>query len=117
MLPCHGRGRGFESRPVRKNPYACRRDFLFMAFQVYILQSEQDGSFYKGYSENVFKRLQEHNEGLSQYTSAKLPWKLVYYETLSDKKTALIRERNLKKYSTERLITLINSPKNELKVG
>ena len=20
MLPCHGRGRGFESRPVRKNP-------------------------------------------------------------------------------------------------
>ena len=21
MLPCHGRGRGFESRPVRKNKY------------------------------------------------------------------------------------------------
>ncbi len=88
-----------------------------MAFQVYILQSEQDGSFYKGFSENVFNRLQEHNDGFSQYTSSKRPWKLVYYETLPDKKSSLIREKNLKKYSIERLIALINSPKNKLKVG
>ena len=33
MLPCHGRGRGFESRPVRKKGYlAISSLFLVLAF-------------------------------------------------------------------------------------
>ncbi len=84
---------------------------------VYILQSEKDGSFYKGYTEDVCKRLEKHNAGFSQYTSAKMPWKLVYFETMPDKKSALIREKNLKKYSLERIEVLIASPKNELEIG
>jgi putative endonuclease len=85
-----------------------------MAFYVYILQSEFDGSFYKGFSENPLQRLGQHNSGESHYTSLKRPWKLVYIEELADKRSALIREKNLKKATTQRLTEIINSNKNIL---
>jgi predicted GIY-YIG superfamily endonuclease len=40
-----------------------------MAHCVYILRSLKDGTFYKGYSENVSIRLAQHNRGESEYTS------------------------------------------------
>src|ERR1043166_6559423 len=77
--------------------------FRFMSFYVYIIQSEQDASYYKGFSENCMERLRQHNEGLSFYTSRKLPWKLVYMEEHESKVSALKREKNLKKTSLERM--------------
>ncbi|MGN6533463.1 MAG: GIY-YIG nuclease family protein [Ginsengibacter sp.] len=85
-----------------------------MPFYVYILKSECDGSFYKGFSENPLQRLDQHNKGESHYTSSKTPWKLVYIEELPDKRSALIREKNLKKATTQRLHEIINSNKNIL---
>ncbi|MBN8700637.1 MAG: GIY-YIG nuclease family protein [Chitinophagales bacterium] len=85
-----------------------------MPYYVYILQSEKDNSFYKGFSENPSHRLIEHNAGLATYTRTKTPWKLVYIEEWPDKTTALARERNLKKADRNRIIALINSPKNLL---
>ena len=52
-----------------------------------------DGTYYKGSSENYLKRLEEHNAGLSPYTSGKIPWELFYVEVHPDKRSALIRER------------------------
>ena len=85
-----------------------------MSFYVYIIQSELDSSFYKGFSENPLQRLEQHNNGESHYTSLKRPWKLVYIEELSDKRSALIRERNLKKATIQRLSEIIKSNKNIL---
>jgi len=86
-----------------------------MAYFVYIIQSERDSSFYKGFSENCYERLKRHNEGLSIYTSRKIPWKLVYIEEHESKISALKRERNLKKATVERIKALIISDKNLLK--
>lgn len=83
-----------------------------MAYYVYIIQSLKDGSFYKGFTENPLQRLAEHNNKESHYTSAKTPWKLVYVEEKSSKKEALIREKNLKKATIERIQALITLPKN-----
>ena len=47
-----------------------------------------------------------------KYTSTKMPWKLVYIELFESKREALIRERNLKKATTERINHLINITKN-----
>ncbi len=35
MLPCHGRGRGFESRPIRKSPQRKLGAFCFMVYHVF----------------------------------------------------------------------------------
>ena len=86
--------------------------FAFMSHYVYILESLKDGTFYKGYTSEPLLRLQQHNNKASQYTSTKTPWKLVYVEELPSKRDALIREKNMKKASMDRLLALINHPKN-----
>ena len=83
-----------------------------MAFYVYIIQSELDGSYYKGYSEHPHIRLIQHNNKECTYTSSKTPWILVYVEEMESKTAALIRERNLKKATHARIEALIKHPKN-----
>ncbi|HNA42437.1 MAG TPA: GIY-YIG nuclease family protein, partial [Saprospiraceae bacterium] len=62
---------------------------------VYILQSQLDNSFYIGSTNDLQRRVDQHNAGLSQYTSTKIPWKIVYVETLASKTEALKREKFL----------------------
>ena len=83
-----------------------------MKYYVYILQSLKDNTFYKGYTNDYVKRLEEHNAGNSRYTSNKTPWKLVYVEECKDKTTALKREISLKKANMDYLRWLINQDSN-----
>jgi putative endonuclease len=83
-----------------------------MMYYVYILQSLKDQSYYKGYTENPLLRLERHNNGESPYTRHKLPWKIVYLESVIPKRKALIREKVLKKYSHQQIEQLIGSAKN-----
>ena len=83
-----------------------------MAHYVYIIESVLDGTFYKGYSGDPMKRLQQHNQGESKYTLGKMPWKLVYVEECKTKSAALIRERNLKKAERSRIQQLLLHSKN-----
>ena len=85
-----------------------------MTFYVYILQSLSDFSFYRGYTEDPIVRLQRHNNGESEYTSRKVPWKLVHLEYYASKREALIREKSLKKYSQRQIAELIASTRNRL---
>ncbi|HTO38600.1 MAG TPA: GIY-YIG nuclease family protein [Brumimicrobium sp.] len=66
-------------------------------YWVYILQSEKDNSFYIGQTSSIEGRLLEHNQGISRYTSRKIPWKIVYTEEYSSRKEAMQREQFLKK--------------------
>ena len=94
MPPCHGGGREFESRPDRKGPgYP---GFFMESYFVYIIRSDKDQTFYIGYTTDISRRLEEHNQGKSNYTSHKIPWKLVYLETFYSKSDALKREKFLK---------------------
>ena len=68
-----------------------------LMYYVYILQSEQDASFYIGYTSDIERRLEEHNEGKSRYTSKKTPWQLVYFEKFEEKSDAIKREIFLKR--------------------
>jgi putative endonuclease len=79
-----------------------------MAFHVYILQSEVDHTYYKGYTSNITQRLDEHNNGFSRYTSKKIPWRIVYLEEFQTKREALIRERQLKRVNQNYLRSLIS---------
>ena len=44
-------------------------------YQVYVIQNE-GGRFYIGLSENVAKRLADHNSGVSTWTRYRGPWTL-----------------------------------------
>ncbi len=60
----------------------------------------KDNSIYSGYTNNLDKRLEVHNSGKgAKYTRARLPVKLEYFEEFDNKKEALKREREFKKYS------------------
>ena len=84
-------------------------------YYVYIIQSEVDGSFYKGFTTDYLKRLAAHNAGLSTYTSRKIPWKLMYVEELPSKKEALQRELMLKRQNSQYINWLIQQPSNLIK--
>ncbi|TSC83471.1 MAG: excinuclease ABC subunit C domain-containing protein [Parcubacteria group bacterium Gr01-1014_17] len=63
---------------------------------VYILQSAQDVSYYTGSTEDIEKRLAEHNSGMSKYSRTKRPFKLIWYCAFRDKLKALAFEKYLK---------------------
>lgn len=75
-----------------------------MMFIVYILQSEKDNSYYVGYTSNIDVRLSFHNEGLSQYTSAKRPWRVAYQESFESKSEAIKREKFIKRQKSRQYI-------------
>jgi putative endonuclease len=86
-----------------------------MPWYVYIIESEKDGDYYKGLSEDYLKRLDEHNAGLSNFTSGKGPWKLKYVEELFSKREAIIRERKLKRQKRAYIEWLFKQSSNILK--
>lgn len=65
-------------------------------FYVYLLESEVDKSWYIGYTNDITRRIQEHNNGESYYTKRKMPWRIMYYEVSFNKFDAIAREKYLK---------------------
>jgi putative endonuclease len=63
---------------------------------VYVLKSLKDGKWYTGCTDDLRKRFAEHNEGKSEYTKARGPYELIYYEACLSKQDAFARERYLK---------------------
>lgn len=82
-----------------------------MPYYVYILQSELDGSYYVGSTKDLDERLHRNNQGRSQHTKVKRPWKLVYYKEFSDRSSAVKRENQIKRRKDKEFIeTLIQHP-------
>ncbi len=67
-----------------------------MAFTVYILQSQRNGRYYTGQSENFDERLEKHNRGEVQSTKTDRPWVLKYQEVFETRSEAIKREREIK---------------------
>jgi len=66
-------------------------------YYTYLLECQNDKSWYIGFSEDLKKRIQEHRNGYGcRTTSLKKDWKLIYYESYLDKKDAIGREKFLK---------------------
>jgi len=63
---------------------------------VYILFSEKDNLLYTGYSSNLEKRIQAHNEGGCKSTAPRRPLQLVFCEFYLFEEDARKREMYLK---------------------
>ncbi len=67
-----------------------------MAYFVYAIKSEVDGRIYVGMSEDVERRLSEHNKGKTRSTKGYRPWIKIYQEALPSRADARKREVFLK---------------------
>ncbi len=66
-------------------------------YKVYVIYSNMAGKYYTGQTEDLERRLKEHNEGtLGKFTKNKGPWELVYFEEFKTREEALKREKYLK---------------------
>lgn len=67
-----------------------------MFWTVYVLQSASNREIYIGFTNNLKRRLSQHNNKKSFSTQSGTPWVLVYAESYRSREDAKIREKNLK---------------------
>jgi len=78
-------------------------------YSTYILWSEKLQKYYIGYTDNLSRRITEHNAGKSTYTKLGIPWTLMYHEEFISKAEAMRREREIKNRKSKKYIeTIIN---------
>ncbi|MEI8096624.1 MAG: GIY-YIG nuclease family protein [Candidatus Moraniibacteriota bacterium] len=65
-------------------------------YYVYILQSKKNKRLYKGVTNDLKRRLKEHNSGNVPFTKNLMPWELVFYEAFLSKEDASREEKFLK---------------------
>lgn len=74
-------------------------------YYVYLLENQNDKSFYIGYTSNLKRRIFEHQGGKGgRTTKLKKNWKLIYFEGYLDKQDAMGREKFLKSGSGRKFL-------------
>jgi len=63
---------------------------------VYVLKSKNFRKTYVGITDNIERRINQHNNGDSFYTKRFLPWVIVHKEEFNDRIDARKREKYLK---------------------
>ena len=65
-------------------------------FYVYLIKSKKDDNLYIGSTNDLKRRLLEHNGGLNFSTKFRRPFELIYYEAYKSEEGARMQEHNLK---------------------
>ena len=76
-----------------------------------------NGAYYVGHTDNIDKRMSEHNLGLISgcYTKNKWPLELVYLEVFSTRDDAFHAERQVKGWSRKKKEAFIQSDWDKIK--
>jgi len=79
-----------------------------MVYFVYILQSESSGRHYCGQTDDLERRLKQHNDpdyhGSKTTKRFKGPWKLIWKEEHPSRSEAMKREKQIKKWGIGRFL-------------
>jgi putative endonuclease len=93
---------------IRSFPRKRESRGLSMSFFVYILDSRRNGTLYIGMTDNLARRVWEHQSGAVQGFTKKYSVKtLVWYEVHESRESAFQRERQLKKWNCAWKLQLI----------
>ena len=85
-------------------------------YYVYMITNYTNKSLYIGVTNNLYRRLDEHNKKKANgFTSRYNIYKLVYVESTPDISAAIAREKQLKKWSRAKKERLINMQNPEWK--
>jgi putative endonuclease len=88
-------GRKFES--IKLIRYLLR-------YFTYILFSVSKGRYYIGHTENIRKRLDEHNRELNKSTKYGVPWTIVFQIKFETRGEAMKLENEIKKRGAQRYL-------------
>ena len=77
---------------------------------VYIVTNQQNGTLYTGVTSNLIKRAYEHKNSLVDgFTKRHGCKKLVFYEIHETMESAILREKQIKKYTRKKKLKLIEA--------
>ena len=85
--------------------------FLYMGmnmYVVYLLYSQAFDRFYIGQTEDLKRRLKQHNDGEVKSTRPYRPWSIVYTETFPTRSQAMKREHFLKKQRNKKFYRMVS---------
>lgn len=79
------------------------------SYYVYILKCS-DGLLYTGITNDISRRLDEHNLGLkkSSFTYRRRPVELIFHQEFNDVNQAIYFEKKIKKWSAKKKLALAN---------
>ena len=85
--------------------------FVLMSYWVYIIRSQSTGRHYCGYSDDVDRRLGQHNDPEYRLTRTtkvfKGPWELIWKQQCSNRSEAVTLERQIKKRGIGRYLKTV----------
>ena len=86
-------------------------------YYVYILKCS-DGLTYTGITNNISRRLEEHQKGLNRtcFTYKRRPVELIFCQEFNDVKQAIYFEKKIKKWSGKKKLALANGDYDLLKL-
>ena len=64
-------------------------------YHVYVLKNDE-GRLYVGHTDDLDRRLAEHQAGLSRWTRSRGPWRLILSECYATRSEAMKRQKALK---------------------
>jgi putative endonuclease len=73
-------------------------------FWVYIIYSDFWDRYYVGSTDNIERRIREHNSGKGNFTSKGMPWKQVITISLKTRSEAMKLELKIKKRGIKRYL-------------
>jgi len=76
-------------------------------YKVYVLKSKKYKKSYVGMTNDLERRLIEHNSGQSTFTKRFMPWEVLYHEEFTEQQEAIKREKFLKSSSGRRFLKKI----------
>ena len=88
------RGRWFESSHPDKNP---SKEGFFIYVSYIHLKSDKSEKLYIGHTENLERRLSEHNSNQSKSTKGKGLWEIIFSNEFETRSKAVKYELKLKK--------------------
>ena len=83
------------------------KEHINLPYCVYVLVSLKDGDFYVGFTSDLPRRIEEHQQGRNTSTASRRPFKLVYVEQHLSKGDAMRRETYLKTAKGRRVLRLM----------
>jgi putative endonuclease len=73
-------------------------------YSTYILWSEKLQKYYVGHTDNLSRRLLEHNSGKSHFTKTGIPWIVKFEEDFESRSDAMKREQQIKDRKSKQYI-------------